>query len=61
MACGCKGRAAVGGGTVTAGTYRVIVSGRQVYESSNKDAADAVAGRFASAQILAPGESADKG
>jgi hypothetical protein len=31
------------------------VSGRQVYESSSKEAADAVASRFQNAQILPPG------
>lgn len=59
MACGCnKGRA---GGTAIAaqpGTYRVQVAGRQVYESSNKVAAETVAGRFDDAKILAPGETA---
>lgn len=58
MACGCqnKGRATAAGVPVGAGTYRVRVSGRQVYESSSKEAADAVAGRFDKAEILAPGE-----
>lgn len=56
MACGCsKGRGAAASTATASGTYRVIVSGRQVYESSSKDAADAVAGRFASAEILPPG------
>lgn len=57
MACGCsKNRAASGAaGVASSGTYRVLVSGRQVYESSSKEAADAVAGRFQSAEILPPG------
>lgn len=57
IACGCnKGRSAAGGLTASdAGTYRVQVNGRQVYESSSKDAADAVAGRFNDAVILEPG------
>jgi hypothetical protein len=57
MACGCsKGRGAAAAGTASSsGTYRVLVSGRQVYESSSKEAADAVAGRFQSAEILPPG------
>lgn len=56
MACGCnKGRATAAGVAVGAGTYRVIVSGRQVYESSSSDAADAVASRFQDATILPPG------
>jgi len=38
------------------GTYRVMVSGRQVFESSEADKADVVAARFASATVLAPGE-----
>ncbi len=60
MACGCAGR---NGGqaesaqfAASAGTYRVRVNDRQVYESSSKDAADAVASRFDNAEILAPGE-----
>lgn len=58
MACGCaKGRTA-GTAAAQSGTYRVMVNGRQVYESSNKTAADTVADRFANATILAPGETA---
>lgn len=55
MACGCTKNRAVAGATGTSGTYRVLVRGRQVYESSSKEAADAVASRFESAEILAPG------
>ncbi len=56
IACGCsKGRVA-SGGVSSVGTYRVMVGGRQVYESSSKDAADAVASRFATAEILNPGQ-----
>lgn len=60
MACNCgRNRTrAQAGTTVTAGTYRVMVNGRQVYESANKDAAGTVASRFDSAKILAPGETA---
>jgi hypothetical protein len=60
MACACsKNRArATGTGTpAPSGTYRVMVSGRQVYETTNSDAADTVAARFASATILSPGQS----
>lgn len=59
MACACsKNRArATGTGTpAPSGTYRVMVNGRKVYETSNGSAADTVAARFASATILAPGE-----
>ena len=57
IACGCnKNKAAViNGEVVQPGTYRVIVNGNQVYESSNKDAADTVAARFSNATVLAPG------
>lgn len=39
------------------GTYRVMVGTppRQVYESSNKEAAETVAARFENAEILPPG------
>jgi hypothetical protein len=55
IACGCNRGSKVAANGVS-GTYRVMVSGRQVYESSSKEAADAVAGRFETAVILAPGE-----
>uniref|UniRef100_A0AAU7GX91 Uncharacterized protein n=1 Tax=Streptomyces phage Geonosis TaxID=3158856 RepID=A0AAU7GX91_9CAUD len=61
MACACsKNRArATGTGTpAPSGTYRVMVSGRKVYETTNETAAGTVAARFASATILAPGETA---
>lgn len=61
MGCGCnKNRGGVGT-AATGGTYRVLVSGKQIYESSSKTAADAVADRFKDAQgnplatILPPG------
>ena len=55
MACGCKGRSSASGTmTASAGTFRVMVSERQVYESSNVDAATTVGGRFQSAEILTP-------
>lgn len=59
MPCACsKNRArTMGTGTpAPSGTYRVMVSGRQVFESSEADKADVVAARFASATVLAPGE-----
>lgn len=60
MACGCsKNRAGVSGTATVSGTYRVLVGGRQVYESSSQEAADLIAGRFKDAgtavEILAPG------
>lgn len=36
------------------GTYRVLVSGRQVYESNSTSAADAVASRFGAASVHNP-------
>lgn len=56
MACGCNRNrvSAQNGGTATNGTYVVTVNSRQVYESSNLDAAKAVAGRFESATITGP-------
>ncbi|ATN93751.1 hypothetical protein SEA_ABT2GRADUATEX2_12 [Streptomyces phage Abt2graduatex2] len=61
MACACsknRARATGTGAPAPSGTYRVIVSGRMVYETTNPTAADTVAARFASATILAPGENA---
>lgn len=60
MPCACskKNRATATGTPAPSGTYRVMVSGRKVYETTNPDAADTVAARFASATVLAPGESA---
>lgn len=61
MACGCsKNRTAAAAGAAQSGTYRVMVDGRQVYESSSKDAADSVAGKFDKkfTTILAPGQTA---
>lgn len=55
--CGNKNRATASGVAAVSGTYRVMVSGRQVYESTNESAADTVAARFDNARILAPGES----
>ncbi len=54
IACGCNKARGASGGVSNSGTYRVMVGGRQVYESSSKDAADAVASRFATAEILNP-------
>lgn len=59
MACACgRNRATATATATTAGTYRVMVSGRTVYESTNKSAADTVAARFDNATILTPGETA---
>ena len=60
IACACsKNRATTAAGsTAVAGTYRVMVGDRKVYESTNEAAAQTVAGRFADAVILAPGQSA---
>lgn len=58
IACGCnKARAASAGGSTgtLSGTYRVFVNGKQVYESSSKEAADTVAARFETATIYEPG------
>lgn len=57
MACGCnKNRATAAGAAAVSGTYRVMVNGRQVYESTSKSAADTVAARFEGAEIRVPGE-----
>ena len=56
--CGNKNRATAAGVATVAGTYRVMVNGRQVYETSSSSAADSVAERFDSAKILKPGETA---
>lgn len=58
MPCGCSKNRATAAGAAQSGTYRVQVNGRQVYESSSKDAADSVAARFEDAVILAPGQTA---
>jgi hypothetical protein len=58
-ACGCqKGKAGFDaqGNRVAPGTYRVIVNGTQVYESSNQSAAEAVSARFENATVLTPGQ-----
>jgi hypothetical protein len=56
MGCNCNKSRVSGanGGTATSGTYVVTVNSRQVYESSNLDAAKTVAGRFQSAEIIGP-------
>lgn len=57
--CGNKNRAASSGGaTQPAGTFRVIVNSRQVYETTNEQAAKSVAARFDNPKILKPGETA---
>lgn len=61
MACGAcrKNRSSASGVAAPVGTYRVMTAnGRKVYESTNKDAAEAVAARFDNATVLAPGETA---
>lgn len=63
MPCACsKNRArATGTGTpAPSGTYRVMVNGRKVYETTDETAADTVAERFkpGTATILSPGETA---
>lgn len=61
MACGCsKNRATAKGAPAVAGTYRVMVGGHKVYETTDEKAAKLVAERFEEqkAVILAPGESA---
>lgn len=59
IACNCsKNRAAAAAGsTGPAGTFRVMVNGRKVYESTNETAANLVAERFSDATVLAPGQS----
>jgi hypothetical protein len=56
--CGNKNRVPGSNSVTVPGTFRVMVGGKQVYESSNKTAADAVAARFDNATILNPGETA---
>lgn len=60
MGCACnKNRAAASGAAPgPAGTYRVMVNGRKVYESANESAATTVAQRFSGATILVPGQDA---
>jgi hypothetical protein len=59
MACGCNKNRATAQGTATAsgapGTYRVYAGTRKVYETTNGDAADQVAARFADARVVQPG------
>jgi len=55
VACNCGSRnRSTAGQAANSGTYVVTVNGRQVYESSNADAAKTVAGRFDSAEITGP-------
>lgn len=62
MGCACnkRNRALTAGAAVNGklmpSTYRVIVNGRQVYETSKESAASEVAARFADAEILEPGK-----
>jgi hypothetical protein len=63
MACACsknRARTTGTGTTIPSGTYRVMVSGRQVYETTNPTAAATVADKFDEkiTTVLKPGESA---
>lgn len=58
IGCACNKSRTAASATAIAGTYRVMVNGRKVYETSSSSAADAVAERFDKATILAPGETA---
>lgn len=60
MGCNCNKRttAVAGKAAAAPNTYRIIVGGRQVYESSNKTAADTVASRFDNPTVLVPGQTA---
>lgn len=61
MPCACsKNRArTTGTGTpVPSGTFRVMVNGRQVFETTEGLKAEEVSARFASATVLKPGETA---
>lgn len=57
MACACsKNRARANGTPRVAGTYRVMVRGIKVYESTDEKAAGTVAAKYTEATVLAPGE-----
>lgn len=57
MGCNCgKNRATASGTAAISGTYRVMAGGKQVYESTSQDAAEAVAARFSDAAIVPPGK-----
>jgi hypothetical protein len=61
VGCNCsknRNRTATNGTPVPAGTYRVMVKGRKVYESASSAAAKTVAERFTDARVLAPGQDA---
>ncbi len=59
MPCNCsKNRSAAKGVAQISGTHRVMVNGRQVYETTSADAAATVAARFKDARVLTPGEAA---
>lgn len=57
-ACNKNRTAATAAGLVgqASGTYRVMVKGRKVYESTNQAAAATVAANFPGAVTLSPGE-----
>jgi len=60
MGCACRNKSRTASGTATVeGTYRVMVNGKQVYESDNSSAANTVAENFGRlATVLKPGETA---
>lgn len=56
IACACnkRNRATASGTPAPSGTYRVMVNGRQSYETSNPDAAKKVGERFQDAEVHTP-------
>lgn len=59
--CGSKNRATASGAQAVSGTYRVMIDGRKVYETTNPDAAGTVAARYdksSNVVVLKPGEQA---
>lgn len=56
IGCACNKNRGTASAAAASGTYRVMVNGRKVYESTSGDAASAVAERFSEAKILAPGQ-----
>lgn len=55
MGCNCgKNRATASGTAAISGTYQVMTGGKKVYESTSRNAAEAVGVRFSSAQITTP-------
>lgn len=59
VGCACNKNRSTASAAAVTGTYRVMApNGRKVYETTNGDAAKAVAERFDGATILAPNETA---